>query len=282
MKKILFACMALLGGTWASAQIQTPQPSPASELHQTVGLTEVVINYSRPSARGRVVFGDLVPYDKIWRTGANANTTISFSDPVTIGETTLPAGTYALYTKPGADQWEVYFYTDTNNGGLPAQWDDSKVAARLTAPVYNMPDMVDTFTISIDSLGNNDAFLVLRWENTSIGFTISVPTREKAMQSIQEVMQGDKVTANDYYAAASYYFEEGLGLDQAREWIDKAVAMNGDAFWMSRRQSLIYAALGDTNGAIAAAKKSLEAAKKAGNADYVKMNEDSLREWGGM
>ena len=280
MKKVLFACLALLGGTWASAQIQTPQPSPASELHQTVGLTEVVVNYSRPSMRGRAIFGDLVPFGKMWRTGANANTTISFGDAVTIGETTLAAGTYALFTKPGAVNWDVYFYTDTNNGGLPAQWDESKVAAQITVPVHKMEMPVETFTITIDDLTNNGAAIGLIWADTYVGVPFGVPTAAKAMRSIETVMGGP--TGNDYFAAASYYHDEGQDLQKAREWIDKAVAQNPNAYWMSRRQSLIYAALGDTKGAIAAARKSLEVAKKAGNADYVKMNEDSLREWGGM
>lgn len=280
MKKVLFACLALLGGTWASAQIQTPQPSPASELHQTVGLTEVVVNYSRPSMRGRAIFGDLVPFGKMWRTGANANTTISFGDAVTIGETTLAAGTYALFTKPGAENWDVYFYTDTNNGGLPAQWDESKVAAQITVPVHKMEMPVETFTITIDDLTNNGAAIGLIWADTYVGVPFGVPTAAKAMRSIETVMGGP--TGNDYFAAASYYHDEGQDLQKAREWIDKAVAQNPNAYWMSRRQSLIYAALGDTKGAIAAARKSLEVAKKAGNADYVKMNEDSLREWGGM
>lgn len=280
MKKTILACIGLLSSAWASAQIQTPQPSPGSELHQTVGLTEVVIKYSRPSMRGRAIFGGLVPFDKIWRTGANANTTISFSDPVTIGETKLAAGTYALYTKPGADQWGIYFYTDSNNGGLPAQWDDSKVAATIAVPVHKMEVPVETFTISVDDLTNNGAAIGLIWSDTYVGIPFGVPSAEKAMRSIERVMGGP--TANDYFSAASYYHEEGQDLQKAREWIDKAVSMNADAYWMSRRQSLIYAALGDTNGAIAAAKKSLEAAKKAGNADYIKLNEDSLREWGGM
>lgn len=280
MKKSILLWVGLLGGAWATAQIQTPPPSPGSELTQMVGLTEVVVKYSRPSMKGRTIFGDLVPFDKVWRTGANANTTVSFSDPVTVGEAALPAGTYALYTKPGQESWEVYFYTDSNNGGLPAQWDDAKVAASVSVPVYNMSDQVETFTITIDDLTNNGASIGLMWANTYVAVPFGVPTREKAMRSIESAMRGPG--ANDYYAAASYYHEEGQDLQKAREWIDKAVSMNGDAFWMSRRQSLIYAALGDTKGAIEAAKKSLEAAKKAGNADYVKMNEDSIREWGGM
>jgi tetratricopeptide (TPR) repeat protein len=139
---------------------------------------------------------------------------------------------------------------------------------------------VETFTISVDDLGNNGATLGMQWEKTYVGVPFGVPTREKAMKSIETVMGGP--TGNDYFSAASYYFQEGLEMDKAKEWIDKAVAMNPDAFWMSRQQSLIYAKMGDKEGAIAAAKKSLAAAQKAGNADYVKMNQDSLKEWGAM
>lgn len=278
MKKILLASLALCTGFGSWAQIQTPQPSPASSLEQMVGLTEVEIMYSRPSMRGRAIFGDLVPYDALWRTGANQNTMVSFSDAVTIGGTSLEAGTYAIFTKPGARQWEVFFYTDTNNWGTPANWDESLVAASVTIPVMKIESPVETFTITIDDLHNNGATLGMMWENTYVGVPFTVPTQEKAMKSIEAVMNGP--SGNDYYAAASYYYEEGQDLKKAKTWIDKAVEANPDAYWMSRRQSLIYAKIGDKDGAIAAARKSLKAAEKAGNQDYVKMNKDSLREWG--
>lgn len=262
------------------AQLMTPQPSPFSTLKQQVGLSEVTVEYSRPSMRGRTIFGDLVPYDQIWRTGANENTTITFSDDTTIGDQTLKAGTYALFTKPGQSSWEVYFYTDTDNGGTPEKWDDSKVAAKATAEVYTMPVNVETFTITIDDLHNNGATLGLLWDNVYVGVKFGVPTVAKATKSIEAVLNGPG--ANDYYAAAAYYHEEGKDLQQAKEWIDKAVEMNGDAFWVLRRQSLIYAKLGDKKGAIEAARKSLAAAEAAGNTDYVKLNTDSLREWGAL
>ena len=262
------------------AQLMTPQPSPFSTLKQKVGLSEVTVEYSRPSMRGRTIFGDLVPYDQIWRTGANANTTITFSDDTTIGEQTLKAGTYALFTKPGQTSWEVYFYTDTDNGGTPENWDDSKVAAKATAEVYTMPVNVETFTITIDDLHNNGATLGLLWANVYVGVKFGVPTVAKATESIEAVLNGPG--ANDYYAAAAYYHEEGKDLQKAKEWIDKAVEMNGNAFWVLRRQSLIYAKMGDKKGAIEAARKSLAAAEAAGNTDYVKLNTDSLREWGAL
>ena len=279
MKKLSLLLLVSSLGIGLNAQITTPQPSPFSTLEQKVGLTDVTVEYSRPSMRGRTIFGDLVPYDKLWRTGANRNTTISFSDDVTVGEKTLKAGTYAVYTKPGQSSWEVYFYTDSNNGGTPETWEESKVAAKATAEVFNMPMDVETFTISIDNLNNNGATLGMIWANVYVGVPFGVPTQEKAVASIESTMSGP--SANEYFAAASYYHEEGKDLQKAKEWIDKAVSMN-EAYWMLRRKSLIYAALGDKKGAISAAQKSLAAAEEAGNQDYVKMNKDSLKEWGAL
>lgn len=280
MKKILLLLAGVLASYSGHTQIQTPAPSPASELHQTVGLTDVVISYSRPSMRGRTIYGDLVPFDRIWRTGANMNTTVSFSDSVEVGGKKLDAGTYALYTRPGASQWEVLFYTETDNGGVPQDWDESKVAAAITVPSQEMSMPVETFTITVDDLSNNGATLGLIWENTYVGVPFTVPTRAKAMSSIASVMDGPG--ANTYYAAASYYFQEDQDLDQAKAWIDKAAEMSPQAFWIWRQKSLIYAESGDIKGAIEAAKKSLAVAREAGNQDYVKMNEDSLKEWGAM
>ncbi len=280
MRKITLFALAVFTSFLGMSQMETPAPSPSATFKQMVGLTEVTLNYSRPSMRGRTIFGNLVPYGKLWRTGANANTTVSFEDDVAIGGQTLAAGTYAIFTKPGKEAWEVYFYTDTQNWGMPQNWEEAKIAARVTAPVSELNSTIETFTITVDNIDNNGATLGIWWENTYVPVRFEVPTKEMAMESIKRVMAGP--SANDYFSAASYYYQEGLDLGTAKVWIDKAVAQNPDAFWMSRLQSLIYAKQGDSKGAIAAAKKSLAAARKAGNADYVKMNEDSLKEWGGM
>lgn len=280
MKKIILAVTSMFMALGVSSQIMTPQPSPAAVIQQTVGLTEVKITYSRPAMRGRSVFGNLVSFDKIWRTGANSNTKIQFDDAVLVEGSPLAAGEYALFSKPGSESWELYFYSDTNNGGLPSQWDEAKIAARATVPVRKTDRQVESFTISIDDITNNDANLTLAWENTAVSLKIEVPTREKAMASIASVMAGLNITSNDYYAAASYYQDENLDLSKAKEWIDKAIALNPEPYWMLRRKALIYAEVGDTAGAIAAARLSLAAAQKAGNADYVKLNHDSLKAWG--
>ena len=280
MKKLVLLICVVMGSVSLNGQITTPAPSPAAKISQTVGLTDVTVEYSRPSMRGRTIFGDLVPYDKLWRTGANKNSMITFSDDVTIAGQKVKSGSYAVYTKPGLTSWEVIFYADTNNWGTPQNWDDSKVAAKANIEVYTMPMDVESFTMSIDALHNNGATLGILWANVYIGVPFEVPTSEKAVKSIESVMNGP--SANEYFAAASYYFQEGKDLAKAKEWIDKAVSMNDKAFWMMRSQSLIYAKMGDTKGAIEAAKKSMAVAEAAGNADYVKMNKDSLKEWGAL
>jgi tetratricopeptide (TPR) repeat protein len=246
---------------------------------QKVGLSDVSLEYSRPSMRGRTIFGDLVPYDKLWRTGANARTKITFSDNVMIGNQELEAGSYAIFATPSASSWEVVFYTEADGGGAPATLDQSKVAATVTAEVHQLPMAIETFTISFDDLSNNSATLGLLWENTYVGVKFDVPTDKAVMKNIENVMNGPG--AGDYYAAAVYYLNSDKDINKAKEWMDKAMTMTKEpAFWQLRQQSLIYAKAGDKKLAIATAKKSLAASEAAGNADYVKMNKDSLKEWG--
>lgn len=269
--------------TTPPARIAAPQPSPSSKVEQTVGLTKVTLEYSRPAMRGRKIFGDLVPFDKVWRTGANTNTKISFDTDITIGETTVKAGSYAIYTKPGEKSWEVMLYSATDNWGTPQKWDDTKVVATATVTPEAMPMPIESFTITFDDLTNNSAVLGMLWENTYVGLPFTVPTDAAVMASIAEVMKGNP---NDraFYDAAVYYKSEGKDINQALTWIEKAVEMSKDEpkFWYLRQQSLIHAKAGKTETAIAAAKQSLELAKKAGNADYVKMNTDSLKDWGAL
>ena len=282
-KFTLLLCMMSIGFSM-KAQIQTPAPSPFSTLEQKVGLTDVTVKYSRPAMKGRKVFGDLVPFDAIWRTGANQNTTVSFSDDVTVEGKELKAGTYAIFTRPNEAVWEVFFYTATDNWGTPQEWDASKVAATVKVETMDIPMPIESFTITIDDLHNNGATLGIMWENTYVGVDFTVPTVSKATKSIEETMANkEDLTANDYFAAGSYYFAEGMNMQQAKEWVDKAVEMgDGSAYWMMRTQSLIYAKMGDKEAAIEAAKRSLAAAQAAGNQDYVKMNKDSLQEWAKM
>ncbi len=276
-KSILYFALALVT-FGASAQIETPAPSPTQKFEQKVGLTDVSVEYSRPSMRGRTIFGDLVPYDKMWRTGANKNTMITFGDDVMIGGKEVKAGSYAIFTKPGAVNWEVYFYSDTENWGTPENWDKTKVAAKVTAKTLAMPMAVETFTVSLDDMKMDEANLGMMWDKTYVAVPFKVMTDKMVTASIEKVMNGP--AASDYYSAAVYYLESGKDINKSKEWIDKAVAGNGEAYWYKRQQSLIYAKSGDTKGAIKAAKASMKQAEKAGNMDYVAMNKKSLKEWG--
>ena len=277
MTKKLLIALLFVGVISANAQIKTPAPSPFSKVEQVVGLTDVTLEYYRPAMRGRTIFGNLVPFDKIWRTGANARTKITFSDDITIEGDTLKKGSYAIFTKPAADSWEVYFYTDYEGGGAPRNWDDSKVALKTTAKTKSMSMPVQSFTMSFDDLTEASGVIGMLWENTYVGVKFNVPTDAIASKSIESVMSGP--SANDYNNAASYYRKNGKDLKQALIWSTKATELNKSAFWMMREKSLIHAAMGDKKGAIEAAKKSMEVAEKAGNAAYVKMNQESIANW---
>jgi len=176
MKKVLLLLLAFTTVFSVNAQIKTPQPSPFAKMEQKVGLTDVTLEYSRPNMRGRTIFGDLVPYGKLWRLGANANTKITFSTDVIVEGQTLKAGSYAIYTTPSEESWEVVFYSDASNWGTPRKWDDTKVAAKVTGKIYEMPMKIETFTMSFDDLNNNGATLGMFWENIYVGVTFEVPT----------------------------------------------------------------------------------------------------------
>ena len=281
MKKIML-CLAVVGASFsAKAQIETPQPSPFSKVEQKVGLTDVTLEYSRPNMRARSIFGDLVPYGKVWRLGANTNTKISFSTDVTVEGKELKAGTYALFAIPNENSWDIVFYSNAGNWGAPQELDDSKIAAKVKAEVFPLPMSIETFTMTFDDLSSNGATLGIMWSNVYAGVKFEVPTDKMVSANIDKVMNGPG--AGDYYAAAVYYLQEGKDAKQAKTWIDKAMSMTAKpAYYQLRQQALIYAKAGDKKGAIEIAKKSLAGSKEANNMDYVKMNTDSLKEWGAM
>jgi hypothetical protein len=260
-------------------KITTPQPSPKATVEQRVGLTDISVEYSRPGVKGRAVFGDLVPYGKTWRTGANSNTKVTFSSDVSIDGQTLNAGSYGLYTVPNENSWEVMFYSESDNSGVPRDWDETKVVAKTSVEVYPMPMNVETFTITFDDVSGTSAVIGLLWEKTYVGIKFEVPTDKLVSETIAAVMAASP-EAGDYYNAAIYYRQQDLDIKKANEWMEKAMSLTEKpAFWQLRQQSLIYAKMGDTDKAIAVAEKSLELSKEAENEAYIKMNTQSLAEW---
>jgi hypothetical protein len=214
----------------------------------------------------------------MWRLGANENTKVTTSDALIFGKDTLKAGTYALFAKPGQTNWELYFYADYSNWGLPEPWDAQKVVLQVNAGVQKTQDFQENLAISIDALTNNGGTLLITWENTKVSLPFSLNTKAKVLASIDKTMAGP--AANDYHAAATYYFNENLDLKKALEWSTKAVELRGpSAYWMTRLKAQLQAANGDFKGAIETAKISIEAAKADGDDAYVRANEKSIEEW---
>ncbi|SFE05639.1 DUF2911 domain-containing protein [Flavobacterium phragmitis] len=278
MKKLLIAFALILAPLASEAQVKTPQASPKGYIKQTVGLTDVEVTYSRPGARGRAVFGNLVPFGKLWRTGANENTIINFGDDVVIDGKTLKKGKYAIYTVPRIESWDIIFYLSTDNWGLPENWNENYVILKTTVKEDALPTPVETFTIGINSLDPNFGYLEMAWENSHVALKFEVPTAKIATASIDKALAGP--TWNDYFAASQYLFQANGNIETARTYVDKALDMSSEKpYYVSRLKSLIQAKQGDKKGAIETAKASLAAAEAANNADYVKLNKDSIAEW---
>lgn len=261
------------------AQIELPAPSPTATFTQKVGLTEVTINYSRPSMKGRTIYGDLVPFDKLWRTGANMATKLTFADDVKIGGQDLKAGTYALFTIPGKDEWTIIFNTNYNQGGT-GRYKESEDALRIKAKPIAIDGEIETFQINLENIRPSSAVIELAWESTIVHIPLEVSIDDRIMASIEKSMT---IGPGTYQAAASYYHQSGKDLNQALEWMSKAIEMheeNGrNVFWLYRQKSLIQADMENYNDAIATAKVSLEKATEASNDDYIKMNKESIEAW---
>ena len=264
------------------SQVKTPQASPKSKLTQNVGLTEITIEYSRPSIKGRKIMGDLVSYGEIWRTGANNISTISFNDEVSINNKLILKGKYSILAKPNKKSWDIYFLKynkDQSVLNIIKNWDDQIIISELNIPVISTNNKLETFTIDINDISNNGANINLAWENTLIKIPIDVLSKQKVLKSIRETLIKNP-SAYDLYNSASYYLQEGEDLNWARKWINRAVEIDSTKYWMFRLKAVIYNKLNLNKEAIIAAKKGLELAKKAGNNDHIRMNLKSIKDWG--
>tara|TARA_Y100000817_G_scaffold245789_1_gene197785 strand:- start:2064 stop:2891 length:828 start_codon:yes stop_codon:yes gene_type:complete len=264
------------------SQLKTPSASTSSEIEQVVGLTEIEVDYNRPSKRGRVIFGNLVPFGKIWRTGANSGTEISFSTDVSINGENINEGTYSIFSIPNEESWQIIFYSDTDLWSVPRNWEESKIIFQSNFKSNTNNKVVETFSISFEDITNNNVNLVFSWDDTNVIVPIDVPTKSLVEDQIKSIM-GDDPKSSDYYSAAVYYLQENINLDIALKWMNKAIEMiENPRFFQLRQQSLILAANGQYKNAIKVAEKSLELSIQANNGDYVKMNNDSIEEWSNM
>ncbi|GAB4411566.1 MAG: DUF2911 domain-containing protein [Bacteroidia bacterium] len=255
-------------------QIRMPSASPSAKVEQQFGLSNIVIEYARPSAKGRTIFGDLVPYDKIWRTGANAATKITFGADVKLEGKDVPAGTYALYTIPGKESWSVMLYKDLSLGGNVAAYDKANELISVSVKPMAMPMKMETFTIGVDDLRDNSCSLYLIWEETLINLRVETDVDKVVMGNIERVLAGP--SKNDYYQAAVYYYNADKDINQALTWINQALD-DKSPYWMVTMKARIQTKAGQKKEAIATATQALELAKAANNADYVKINEDLIK-----
>ncbi len=274
---ILSTLALLLSCTTSFAQIKTPSPSPTGKISQEFGLVKMDIEYSRPSTKGRKVFGELVPFGEMWRTGANASTKVTFSDKVKVNGSELAMGTYALYTIPGEKEWTVIFYKNTNFWGVPGKdFTENDVAVKFMVKPVALKETVETLTFNISNLKNSGADIEMSWELTKLVIPVTVDTDTKVLADIKSQMEGPSATT--YYQAARYYLEEKKDLNVALAWIQMALDKS-EKFYMVRTKALILAELGRYKDAIAAAERSTELAKIDSNTDYPRMNDKSIAEW---
>jgi hypothetical protein len=274
MKRVLLIGLLLSTTLLTEAQLKTPAPSPAQTLRQDFGLGNIEISYSRPGVRGRKIFGDVVPYGQVWRTGANNATTIAFTDEVIIGGKKLAPGKYGLLTMPGSKEWVVIISKQTNVTS-PADYKADQDLVRVNAAATKSKTATETFTIAVQDIKNTSSHLVISWAKRQITIPIQTEIEGKIMANIDAAMKTEKPP---YYNAAMYYMDNGKDLNQALSWFDKAVEANPTAFWIHYQRANCLAKLGKKAEAIAGAEKSKQLATEAKNGDYVKLNEKLIAE----
>ncbi|MFM6976200.1 MAG: DUF2911 domain-containing protein [Sphingobacteriaceae bacterium] len=277
MKNILtlFCTICLLGVNMASAQnIKTPAASTTQTLTQDFALSQIKLSYSRPNAKGRKIYGDLVPYGNVWRTGANSPTKITFGEDVSFEGQAVPAGEYALYTIPGKTEWTIILSKNTKLWGAFG-YNDADDLLRVKVKPLNLAKKVETFTIEMASVLPASCELILNWEKTSVPIKITANIDGKIMAAIDSAMKGEK---KPYQQAAAYYFDNGKDLNKALEWANEAVNANPKAYWVEYLKAKIQFKLGKKTEAIASAKHSMEEAEKQNNPDYVALNRKLISE----
>ena len=273
MRKItLFLAAAFTIGSAGAQQLRTPAPSPAQTVKQDFGLSNVEVSYSRPGMKNRAIFGELVPYGKVWRTGANNATTISFGDEVMIGGKKIPAGKYGLVTIPDKKNW-TFIITKQLDVTSPAAYKQENDVVRVDVKPTELDDKVETFTIQFANIKSNAVDLNLSWDRTSVSLPITTDVETRVMAQIDQLMNKDN---RPYFAAAMYYMDNGKDLNQALTWLDKAVEVQPNAFWIHHQRANALARLGKKEEARAAATKSKDLATAQKNDDHVRLNDELL------
>ena len=276
MKKNLtvFSCASLLFINVVTAQVNMPSPSTTQTVKQEFGMGSIELIYSRPNIKNRIVFGDLVPYGKLWRTGANGATRLTFTTPVEIGGKKIDTGSYALYTIPAEDNWEIILNKGINNGGTTG-YKESEDVVRFTVSSVKATTKTETFTMQFANIKPESCDLQLVWEKKSVSISITTNIKDKIRAQLDAAMLTEK---KPYWQAAQFYFEYDKNLTRALENVTKATEENPKAFYMFLYKARIEKEMGKTAAAMETSKTSLALSKEAKNDDYVKMNEKLQKE----
>lgn len=270
----LIAASALFVGlSSATAQTKFPPASSSQSVTQGLGISKVSLEYQRPSANGRTIFGGLVPFDQVWRTGANNATAITFDSEVSINGNTVAAGTYGLFTIPSKGEWTIILNKTSQQWGA-YQYQEADDVLRFTVKPKKLKDKVETFTISFGNVTPKSLEISLAWEKTKVSFPVEVDQSAEIMASIDEAMKGEK---KPYFAAAQYYFNNELDIQQAAEWVKEADKGNTGAPHIKYWKSRILLKAGDKAGAAQAAQEGIDMATSANNSEYVKLNTNALK-----
>lgn len=256
----------------ANAQINIPAASPTAAITQDVGLAEVTIKYSRPAVRGRLIFGNLVPYGKVWRTGANQITSITFDKPIKINGAELKAGSYGIYTVPGLDSWEIIINRDAEQWGAYA-YDKLKDVISFKVQPMQLDHMVEHLTIEFTEFTPTSAFVEIAWETTAVKFPIEHDVKNQIMAEIADKTSKADVTTETLFTAADYYYQNDYNLTQALAWAQKVIEKDKQ-YWTYQLVARVAAKMSNCAVALPNAEASMKLAKEAGDDAYVKLNEN--------
>ncbi len=277
MKNILSAAaIAVMSiGSVNAQQLKVPAPSPLQTLKQAFALSEITIEYSRPSVKGRTIYGDVVPFGKVWRTGANSSTKITFGEDVKVEGKDVAAGTYAIYSIPNKDSWEIMLYKDLTLGGNVAEYKAENEVVKVKVTPTALSNKVETFSINVADIAANTCAIELVWDKTRVAFNVTAEIESKIMKNIETTMNKD---SRPYFQAANYYYENNKDLAKALEWVNKAVEQNPKAYWVVLLKAKIQLKSKDNKGAIATAEQAMALAKEDQDDAYVKMAEKLIAE----
>jgi hypothetical protein len=261
------AFVAITAGSVNAQQLKVPAPSPLQTVKQAFALSDITIEYSRPGAKGRVIFGDVVPFGKVWRTGANGATKITFGEDVKVEGNDVKAGTYALYTVPNKDSWEIMLYKDLTLGGNVADYKKENELVRFVVKTAKMgDDKVETFSIDFSDITATTVKIELVWEKTRVPINVVADIDSKIMKTIESTIVKD---SRPYFQAATYYYDNDKDLKLAGEWADKAFAANPKAYWVLMLKAKIQAKQKDSKGAVATAEQVITIATTEQDDAYV-------------